>query len=147
MSDSAYDVIMGLDLDDSRVDEPISRAGTPMSDLIYTEEVSPQVASVMIGEDNVKPNCVFKMTTDRYSTVIARFDKSLKEDDPEYCAEFTLETYNPENRIDRDSVRDGILDAENRERKPIDARKVIFILFTLLLAVGLGLIWYVLYWL
>ncbi len=141
ISAKQYETVMSLpqEIFDDNVLEtkiPPSRSNDILG---MTEDISEDIALQLIGEEQKKPNCIYKMLTTPTGTSVVQFDMSKDKDDPGYKEEFELEEYKGtySKEIDETSVSSGFWQGTSTPSR-INPMAVITIIFILLLFIGIA---------
>lgn len=148
---SSFDAIMSLP---DEIFETPKVAPEPVYDpgvddvSIHHEDISEDIALQLIGINQKKPNCTYRMITTRYRTYVAQFDNTKEHDDPNYITEYELEEYKEgyKDQVDPLSVSSGFWQGTDVPKK-ISPMLIVSIIMILLLATGIGLwIFLLSYW-
>lgn len=140
---SSYAAVMGLPAD--IFDEEKIEASIPNNayneSLGHSETISESIALQLIGENQRKPNCVYKLVSTMHHTCVTQYDTSKSPDDPDYCTEYELEEYREGYKpgIDEMSVSSGFWQADDVP-KSHNAMVVMFIILFILFIIGVGVI-------
>lgn len=140
---SSFDTIMSLpdEIFEQKKDTPEPIYDPGVDDIsIHHEDLAEDIALQLIGENQQKPNCVYKLITTRYRTYVAQFDNSKESDDQDYVTEYELEEYKEgyRDQVDQYSVSSGFWQGTDVPKK-ISPMLVIAIVMILLLATGIGI--------
>lgn len=144
---SSFDTIMGLpeDLfDEEKVVASIpTSAATNESGI--SEDITEELALQLIGKNQMKPNCVYKLISTPHSTCVTQYDLSLDKSDPEYSTEYELEEYKEGYRpgIDEGSVSSGFWQGQDMPKR-ISPMTIVAVIMISLLLIGIGGIAFVL---
>lgn len=142
---SSFDTIMDLPEEMFDEDEPeesrTPNPGSSMEVLSHAEDISDDLAEQLIGKNQMKPNCMYKLITTPYHTCVAQYNMSKDKDDPDYRTEFELEEYREgyHTTLDEYSVSSGFWQGEDVPKR-INPMAVISIIIVILLFVGLGIL-------
>lgn len=148
---SSFDTIMNLPDElfekPQETPEPVYDPG--VEDVsIHHEDLSEDIALQLIGVNQKKPGCTYRMITTRYRTYVAQFDNTKEHDDPNYITEYELEEYKEgyKDRVDQFSVSSGFWQGADVPKK-VSPMLIVSIVMILLLATGIGLwIFLLSYW-
>lgn len=145
--DKLYNAVMGMTndiFDDEKIAEQM-QPSAPNNTFGYIEELPEAMALQLIGENQKKPHCIYKLVSTGHHTCVAQYDMSKDKLDPDYCTEYELEEYREGYKpgIDESSVSSGFWQAADAP-KQINTTAIIVLILVLLFVIGVAGISFVL---
>lgn len=146
---SSYDAVMSLpdEIFESESSPASAYMGTTETLASHTEDIPETIALELIGENQKKPNCVYKMVSTPYHTCVVQYDTTKDKDDPEYSTEYELEEYREGYKpgIDEGSVSSGFWQAGDVP-KTINTTAIVCFILAILFFLGVAGIALLLSW-
>lgn len=144
---TTFDAVMDLPreiFDEDKIQDEIPTSAYT-DKLGHSEDISEELALQLIGENQRKPNCFYKLVSTAHHTCVTQYDRSKDTTDPDYITEYELEEYRDGYKpgIDEGSVSSGFWQAADAP-KQINTTAILVLIMLLLFIIGVAGIAFVL---